>query len=216
MTRPARFPELIIATDEFPADEQNEVFLAVSLAALMDKLAFSISSTVALIDFCDAEKSRLSMMQKTTDPNVLGALTEWRDVAARDTAINIYHFCKALQYLRSIKAPSLRDRLDKNSLKEAFNITRTQFQNFIDIRNAVGHVADFLQNVDSFRSHAVEGHTFILGSLSGRTFSITSEGRHYSFVIDASLRESTRRVAAIVMDAFFNAKILRHPTNQAD
>lgn len=203
MTIPARFPLLIVADNEFPEEERPEVVLAASLALLIDKFAFSISAAVGLVDYCEAQQLKL--------PHTLGVLTEWREMAARDAAINVYHLCSALNHLRSLNAPSLRKRIDGNALKEAHNVTRGKFPDFVAIRDAVGHIADFAKNPGSLRKHAINGK-FNFGKLKGRTFSITNEGEHRSFVIDDSLRKATRQIATLVMEAFLNAGVLHEPS----
>jgi len=195
MAPPFRHPELIVPTDEFPANERSAIFLAASQAMLLDVFAYSIAAAVALIDYCEMG---------------LGAPDEWREIAARDVAMNAYHFSRALKFIDKLNAPSVRGRYDKEAVDSAIRITNARIPDAEAIRNAVGHVADNVRSMDVLLSHAVDGN-HALGRLDGRTFSVTKDGRRYVLVIDASLAETVRNAARMVMGAFMDAGIIRHP-----
>lgn len=193
---PSRFPTLTIHAEDFPEEEQVQILHAVALAGVLDRLAYSISAAIGLVEYCEAG---------------LGAPEEWRAIAARDAAMNAYHFCRAIEYLGKLKAPSLRARLDSNAIREARRIARARLPDFVSIRHAVGHTVDLMFDPDEFRLHAVDGEHYIFGGFSNRTLTVTKDGKHFAFVIDVSLREATRRAADIVMDAFMGVEIIRPP-----
>lgn len=196
MAIPARFDTLIFHTEDFPADEQVAATHGIALAALLDRLAYSISAAVGLIDYCDLG---------------LGAPAEWRAIAARDAAISAYHFRRALEGIYALDAPAFRAKLGEALLADAAKLTRERLPDHIEVRDAVAHVADFMRDERQFHKHAVEGKQYIFGKLSGRTLTVTKNGKHYSLVIDVSLRETTQRVAKMLMDALMDAGILREP-----
>lgn len=55
MSIPMRFPELIIHTEEIPEDEQSATHFVIALAGMIDRLAYSISAAIGLIEYCELQ-----------------------------------------------------------------------------------------------------------------------------------------------------------------
>ena len=68
--------DLIVKTDSYPEAEREAVFLIASHAILLSRLSYSISAAIGLVEYCE------QLQSMTNDKNNVGALFEWRNIAA--------------------------------------------------------------------------------------------------------------------------------------
>jgi hypothetical protein len=67
---------------------------------------------------------------------------EWRNIAARDATMSVYHFGIGLKAIHFKDLPKIREHVDVDLLKKARKTFDTEFPDNIEARNAVGHSAE--------------------------------------------------------------------------
>jgi hypothetical protein len=83
----------------------------------------------------------------------------WRLIAARDGAMSIYHFAKAMDGANTwaFRSQSFAAKIDKGRLCDAFKLLRTYFAKFEAVRHAVAHAADVTKNPKWLSEHTLKG-----------------------------------------------------------
>jgi len=83
----------------------------------------------------------------------------WTFIAARDGAMSIYHFAKAMDGANTwaFRSKCFAAKIDKSGLSDAFKLLRTHFPKFEAVRNAVAHAADVTKNPKWLSEHILMG-----------------------------------------------------------
>jgi hypothetical protein len=142
----------------------------------------------------------------------------WQLMAARDGALTIYHFGRAIEGLRNSLGfcPALSSQVDSRKIKNAQKIFESRFPDNIEIRNAVAHVADFSQTTEKKTSHAVKGPfktkwfssedplgvTWLPGNMNGHTYAVTFMGKPYTYDLSFESASKLRDVKVQIFSAF--------------
>jgi hypothetical protein len=152
----------------------------------------------------------------------------WQQIAARDGALTIYHFGRAIEGLRESfrPCPALSDQVDHLKIKHAYKVFKSAFPDFIEIRAAVAHVADFSGTTQKKFFHSVkglfktkwfsstnpDGLTWLAGNMNGNTFAVTLEGKAYTYDLSLQNAERIRGIKLQIFSAFDAATISKPAT----
>lgn len=149
----------------------------------------------------------------------------WQQIAARDGALTIYHFGRAIEGLRESfhACPTLSERVDHVKIRQAYKGFKSAFPHFIEIRAAVAHVADFSGTTQKKFFHSVKGLfktrwfssddaagvTWMPGNMNGHTFAVTLEGTPYTYDLNLENAERIRSLKLQIFSAFEAAAIMK-------
>jgi hypothetical protein len=171
--------------------------------------AHDFSAAVALFDESYIQSAREAITRET------GWGSNWMALAARDGAISINNFGKAMEATTAPLGgcPTVLALLDRDALKLARKLMRDLFPSFEAIRHSVAHSAE-LHDKDK---HSVPGPVelvpgFVVGSatipvvirsgLNGRKFQNTFEGKLQSYEISVGTLNGLNSVKTAIYSAF--------------
>jgi len=147
----------------------------------------------------------------------------WQQIAARDGALTIYHFGRAIEGLRESfrPCPALSDQVDYDKIRQAYKDFKSAFPHFIEIRAAVAHVADFSGTAREKLKHSVKGIfktkwfsspdpeavTWLPGNMNGHTYAVTFKGNVYTYDLSLENAEKLRGIKLQIFSALEAATI---------
>lgn len=81
---------------------------------------------------------------------------DWLRVAARDGALNIYHFVKTIEGIERTlaKLPAMRERIEMKNFREARRVLRAAFPDLDLLRHAIAHAGEKSSDSHSFKRHS--------------------------------------------------------------
>jgi hypothetical protein len=142
----------------------------------------------------------------------------WQQIAARDGALTIYHFGRAIEGLRESfgACPALSSQVDHHKIRRAYKDSNQPSRTFIEIRAAVAHVADFSGTTQKKFFHSVKGIfkakwfssnnpagiTWLAGNMNDHTFAVTLEGKAYTYDLSLQSAERIREIKLQIFSAF--------------
>ncbi|MEQ1651901.1 MAG: hypothetical protein ABL897_05380 [Hyphomicrobium sp.] len=143
-----------------------------------------------------------------------GAFTYYRMIAAKDGAMNIYHFGCSLEAIRhQLSACRSLQEIDRVAVRRACKLFRSTFPHAESVRHAIAHAGELndtpakitIQN----QKNAFTGHGFsigsggqLIGALYERTYSIVFEGEVFSVVMDTDTLAKLNVISGLVYGAF--------------
>ncbi len=160
-----------------------------------------------LLSHCEQSLSALSQREYYKSP-----IVSWKHIAARDGAINLYHFSTTLESIsKSIGlAKSLHHTADHDKIKAARKLFRDTFPTVEKMRHSVAHAADLHKSKENTKENTVfgeKGGLFISGNLVKGVFSFTHEGKVVSYELSQRTANIVREVAWTLVSAFPDALI---------
>jgi hypothetical protein len=149
-----------------------------------------------------------------------GVFVKYRIIAAREAALNVYHFGCTIDSIRDLLAKTtvLKARfIDPKLVRIAHKAFRAQFPNVTNIRHAIAHAGEFFDSVDRMKSHERKSNIEFHGSGAGgggffkealfeRTYSIGFEGAILSISIDDDSVASLTTIRSTIDSAFIRAE----------
>lgn len=182
-------------------EEGSAVFrLHSSLNALPNYIK-DFEAALQLFDFCEVQYALIAQRRNAQallehDEANRDVFSAWCSLAARDGAMTIFHFGKAMEGIKaSIRTcPSVEAKMDRSLLRSATNLFRTSFPNFEAVRHGVAHAAELDRDEKARKANAhngtyetehikigvhVEGLT--IRTLIGRTFTVTVNQKIVSY-----------------------------------
>lgn len=157
-----------------PESEQDATAFFLGKVGFFFSYGEDFTMAIALIRHMEVQEN---FMRTLGQPTRLES--SYKQIAARDAVMSLYHFGNALNSLTADAKhiPSVQDALP--TLRSAKKILDERHsQKFrTTIRDAVSHRWEFLKSMDHYKSIAVNGH-LRLGKLVGRTFEITNKKAH--------------------------------------
>lgn len=143
-----------------------------------------------------------------------GVFIQFRIIAAKEGALNIYHLGCSLDALRGQvgRCPETRG-LDAIKLREADKLFKRHFPNADTIRHAIAHAGEVWTSPARAKQHQLhEDHSWVGGFVSAgdyqvsglfeRTYSLQWGGRMFEVQMDASTVQKLSDVLALVHSAF--------------
>jgi hypothetical protein len=143
----------------------------------------------------------------------------WQHMAARDGALQIYHFGKAIEKSRGQlnNVPSVRAFVDLRKLRTAARLFVSYFPNHALIRDACAHsLYEFAPSASAFRSHAPDAidipgvakgrGIFITNTICGNRYIVTKDKKVASYEISKSTYGNLEAVRVYFISGFDQAR----------
>jgi hypothetical protein len=143
----------------------------------------------------------------------------WRHIAARDGAMQIYHFGTTMTKIRGqlYKIPTILPLIDVKTLKSAVKNFTAKFPLYVLIRNAVAHsIYELAPSAAAFRAHAPDDLNvpglakgrgiFITHCLYGDRFMITKDKQIAEYTISRATHSEIELVREEFVSGFDRAR----------
>ena len=130
---------------------------------------------------------------------------EWKHLAARDAAVNLFHFQKSFEYIRQDllrRCEHLRAGIDVRELRLAWGLFQSWFKDVVPMRNVVAHTAEFFQNVKGRKQHTAHKGVFIYSVMMNDTLQLPKDGGFVTIVLSDETVDRLEKVANKVADCF--------------
>lgn len=190
----------LFLTVPFP-DAEREIALSVRL--LLTELAFYVVDFMAVLDLTAYCEMRFNEAVARQDIYGAHGFARQAYVPARDGAMTIYHFGKALGQVRERYglSPRLRERVFADELKVAWKLFNSQFPHFNEIRNSVAHAAEELGKV-TLAQMTSGVHQHPAPQLNARRLRVIHDGKELSYFINDETLEKLNRIKLMALRAF--------------
>lgn len=135
-------------------------------------------------------------------------LSEWKQIAARDAAFSLFHFLRTFEFIReqSLKdAPTLRGTTDIAKLRLAWNLYRSQFEDTIPMRHAIGHSAEFYRTQEARAFHSGHKDIFIESMMIDSVLSVSADGKFVSVDMAQAAVDKLDKIKTLILEAFDGA-----------
>ena len=204
-----------------PAEQKAGHHIAQAVVAL-DSYLQEFHYALKLFDAIDAEMAKLApasalrsmpQAEQTAWGDKMMTYLRWKQIAARDAAMTIYHIGRAISAIRTKNlplCPTLGALTDHAALREADRRFERAFPHYELIRHAIGHAAEIMATPAKTAENALSGtysdpggitatgEDFGLVSLDGRRYSVTIRKQVMSYSLSkASLAELAACIAAV-------------------
>lgn len=186
---------------ELPADEQKIGAVIVQNLRGLEAYRRFFEDDLGLFDFAYDHRH-------SEEPAAYARGVPWMFIAARDGAMQLYHFGMTLRAFAGLlsSAPTLAAMTDTKAVEQAKRVFEDHFKDFYEIRQGVAHVADHSVTPARRERHAVKksdkyvtflaprlddgsiaeterASFFARNNLDGRTYWGTVEGRSVEYEI---------------------------------
>jgi hypothetical protein len=214
-----QIPELI--PGKMSGDESTNVFVVNLSLSGMGKYIEQFRQALNLFDYC--------LIQNSLFPNGSPMFMSWLGLAAREGAMAIYHFRRAMLAANNVSkaSPIIGPHLDNAALKAAHSKFEKEFPDWSNIRDGISHAAELFQNAQALRENAFSGtyegpgvkfencqHVMIQDALQDRLFTTsTFDG----LIVHCEISMVTAFKLRDVMVPFFDCfRKIPSPLNQPD
>lgn len=144
-----------------------------------------------------------------------GEFVDFRAIAAKEGALNVYHFGCSLSALRGQvgRCPRTQGVVSASKLKDADKLFKKHFPNADTIRHAVAHAGEVWASPERAARHRLRKDHIWIGGFTGagthqfsglfnRTYALQWEGRVFEVEIDVSTGQKLLDVVFLVESAF--------------
>lgn len=134
-------------------------------------------------------------------------LHEWKQMGARDAAINMFHFLKTFEALREKSMrniPTLRKLVDHAHLRIAWKLYSSQFRDTVQMRHVVAHTAEFYNTHESRALHSGNMKMFIEYTMIDSVLSLSSYGKFVSIDTAQDTIDKLGKIKSMIVQAFKN------------
>jgi hypothetical protein len=200
-----------IHTEGLPENER-EAAAHISIAAFQLAIfANQFRAALHLFDFTtDCEAQTLAFR------NPQWRFEEWRLTAARDGAMAIYHFGKAMEAIMAClnECPTILALVRRDDLRKARKLLRKHFPRFESVRHAIAHAGELMERPGTYARHTVTGASIKMDGfvfhganfgfrdhLVGRKFMNTYEGQ----LQECEISQDTLDALSAIRVQFFTA-----------
>jgi hypothetical protein len=193
-------PEFWIS--EMPEGEQDAAWVV--LCGIRKLQSYCRDFAFALLLFKNADQ----LASASPYPQSRNLISEWKVLAARDGAMTIYHFGKAMEGIRSSlnETPTTKAKVDHGVLREATKKFNKLFPLYEDIRHAIAHSAELTRTTRAHKKNAFSGSfrdkSVFLEDVTGvmltiiddTSFKTTFEGAVISYSVTKATLQSLHEV----------------------
>lgn len=145
-----------------------------------------------------------------------GVFINYRMIAAKEGAMNIFHFRCSLEALRRqvVMCPRTRGIVDVKRLKKAASHFNQQFPHAENVRNAVAHAGEIWASTKTAREHRQQrdytspqgsfsaAGSFLSAMLTDRTFSIGWKGAVFEVRMHTETANELAKITVLALSAF--------------
>jgi hypothetical protein len=139
-------------------EKNNIAVLNFSLRELATHIAL-LENGLSLFDFCTEQissllKSNTSMSKQTMDK--LLSFNQWRAIAARDCCMQVFHFAKTMEGIKTLTHATsfVSAAIDREKWKSANALFNQRFRDFEELRNAIAHVGELRKHPENWKENA--------------------------------------------------------------
>jgi hypothetical protein len=144
-----------------------------------------------------------------------GVFIQYRIIAARDGALNIFHFGCSLEAIKKQlpMCPSIAQRTDAVKLRNAVKQFNSDFPHADNVRNAIAHAGEVFSTPQKIKeneqksdhkgvgfSSGAGGH--LIGALYERTYTVSNHGFIFSVTLNADAIAKLANIILLVDAAF--------------
>lgn len=141
---------------------------------------------------------------------------EYREIAAKEGALNIYHFGCALRAINTVLSTHnlFGGKIDLDLSRRAGAQFRTDFRNNKNVRHAIAHAGEILESPEKVAKHPVFGAGFsglVTSIVQNKTYSIAFEGKMFTINLDMATVSKLEAVMLMTQAAFSNTSAPNAP-----
>jgi hypothetical protein len=144
-----------------------------------------------------------------------GPFIHYRMIAARDGALNIFHFGCSLEAIKKQlpKCASMAQRSDAVKLRNAVKQFKNYFPHADNVRHAIAHAGELFSSPEKIKANEQKsdhqgigfsslagGH--LIGAIYERTYSVSNHGLVFSVTLDNESIAKLVHIVSLVDDAF--------------
>lgn len=197
MTSPHYDPKRKIG--DFPANERDDVHHCYACLEDLSRYCNDFSGALGLFTLC----------AQVGHP-------EWNMIAAKDGAMTIYHFAKAMDGANTwcFRSPTLASMVKRQYLGDGFKLLGSYFPRFEAVRHAVAHAGDITKNPKWLASHSFtgshHGQAIVLHNVGGMVIRNLLDNNKFKATFDGAIQEyeisdKTLSVLNEIREMFFRA-----------
>ena len=209
-----QFP-ILRAIDNTP-EERDAVHHCMTCFVSIDSYCTALCRAVELFNFADTHANMWSKSPYNGDGQ-LRMFLSWKLIAARDGAMSIYHFTKAMEGANywANKSKSIGPFVQREVTKAAGKNLREAFPRIEAIRHAVAHAGEINKSRDHVKEHSIQrgldnsfvksdntSNVIINNCLSGATFTMTWQGELLEYDINSVSAQALQAVRNLYFSAF--------------
>lgn len=194
--------------ESLPKSEQNAVSHVPRLLLAMANYTNDFRGALALYQFSTAKPD----WAKSAGLD-MGNLDQWRFIAARDGAMSIYHFAKAMEDIMAAigTCQALLTKINRSILRSSRKRLRDLFPNFEAVRHSITHAAELIKDIDEhlvsgpYVDKIIEiksGEVILRNCFIDDNFANTFEGKIQSYEISAATLTALNTIRIEFYSAF--------------
>jgi hypothetical protein len=191
-----------MSIEELIPDEEWDAYLCISInRANLSRFVMDFANSIELFEF-------LERGGRPKSAGVLGGqFAKWRIIAARDGALNTYHFGCSLKAIQKQlpTCPTLNSRLNAIAIRNIVKEFKSSFPHCDTIRHAIAHAGECHKTPRKLKQNTDETGGFAFGSIHNRTYTIGFEGARFSVTMDTSALRKLSNIREAIEDEFAEA-----------
>ena len=202
-----------IAIDRLSQDEREDAWMCLRCLHHIESRCEDFRSALKLFDFA---WRIVAVDQQMVKPHTK-LIQSWQLIAARDGAMSIYHFAKAMDGANTwaFRHKIIGDKVDKTLLRKSFKQLQQSFPRLAAMRHSIAHSTELIKNPDWYKDHAFTGsydrHGIQLDNaknfmatnvLSGNTFISTFENEIIEYEISQNSLDQLIEIRTLFFSAF--------------
>ncbi|MHA1564413.1 MAG: hypothetical protein ACTSX7_03780 [Alphaproteobacteria bacterium] len=134
-----------ILSSPAPEEEHTAIFRLNTTLGELRRYVMKLWAAIGLFEFAEKEKGKHPM------------IGDWRNIAARDGAMTLYHFSCVFARLRQSMKDTLSVEYDVKALRNADREFLSKFPRVRGIRNSISHAGEHVETQAKFDKHAYTG-----------------------------------------------------------
>jgi hypothetical protein len=196
-----------ISTKDIPAQEHAAIAHLNDALGQFSSHVQQFDAALKLFDFCQVELS------KSNSGGSLNPCFQWQFIAARDGAMAIFHFGKAMEHIAAFlwKCPTVLGKIDKKQCRAARKALGGLVPGFEAVRHSVAHAGELMKDEETSDLHSVSipqrlvEKMVLTNCLQGRLFQNTYEGKIQEYEISHKTLDGLIAIRNDFYSAFMSA-----------
>jgi hypothetical protein len=158
-----------IHTEGLPEKEREAAAHIEAACLQLATFANQFRAALHLFDFVTSVECQMVVIR-----NPQWRVEEWKFIAAREGAMSIYHFAKALEDIMAClnKSPTVLGLVRRPEIRKARKLLRKHFPKFETVRHAVAHAGELMREPGAYSRHVITGPVVIGDIYFGGTFGL--------------------------------------------
>lgn len=203
-----------------PWDEDETILCILSNLENMTRFILAVHVAVCMFEMLEERAETPGIQPKFGESN------HFRFIAARDAALNLYHYKCSLAAIKQLlpDCPTLKGHVDPKAIREALKRFKQAFPHTDNVRHAVAHAGELFSDVATMKLNQLrilpaEGgarvfvNDCLMHGLEGRRYTIGLKGRTFTFNVANEALDHLFEIQEAVNQAL--AFLLREPAPAA-